>query len=233
VTDQPEALRLADALVELDAQFSYPGLCGEAADELRRQYGEIERLNNALKKQAAAAKMGMDAATAISSQQLLQAAKLRAESSPDALESERAMNAILTAELEQLKTERDALKATLDDYMDDFKAVVNEQCAKNEKHCTCVPHLRQRIKEVEAERDAAVRELELVTAERNRAHRACEQISVRLHAAMTERDALRADAERYRWLLDCGESKLWKACADMDSYDAVEAAIDAAREVKP
>ena len=33
---QPEALRLADALVELDAQFSQPGLCGEAAAELRR-----------------------------------------------------------------------------------------------------------------------------------------------------------------------------------------------------
>ena len=33
---QTEALRLADALVELDAQFSQPGLCGEAAAELRR-----------------------------------------------------------------------------------------------------------------------------------------------------------------------------------------------------
>ena len=37
-------------------------------------------------------------------------------------------------------------------------------------------------------------------AERDRAHRACEQISVRLHAAQTERDAYKADAERYRWL---------------------------------
>ena len=33
---QPEALRLADALEELDAQFSHTGLCGEAAAELRR-----------------------------------------------------------------------------------------------------------------------------------------------------------------------------------------------------
>jgi hypothetical protein len=33
---QPKALRLADALEELDAQFSHTGLCGEAAAELRR-----------------------------------------------------------------------------------------------------------------------------------------------------------------------------------------------------
>ena len=33
---QSESLRLANALNELDAQFSFPGLCGEAAAELRR-----------------------------------------------------------------------------------------------------------------------------------------------------------------------------------------------------
>lgn len=33
---QSETLRLADALDELDAQFSFRGLCGEAAAELRR-----------------------------------------------------------------------------------------------------------------------------------------------------------------------------------------------------
>ena len=36
MSTQPEALRLADALEELDAQFSHTGLCGEAAAELRR-----------------------------------------------------------------------------------------------------------------------------------------------------------------------------------------------------
>ena len=54
-----------------------------------------------------------------------------------------------------------------------------------------IDDLLDKIEQLKAERDAAVRELELVTAERNRAHRACEQISVRLHAAMAERDALR------------------------------------------
>jgi hypothetical protein len=33
---QPKALVLADALEELDVQFSHTGLCGEAAVELRR-----------------------------------------------------------------------------------------------------------------------------------------------------------------------------------------------------
>ena len=36
MSTQPKALRLADALEELDAQFSHTGLCGEAAAELRR-----------------------------------------------------------------------------------------------------------------------------------------------------------------------------------------------------
>jgi hypothetical protein len=36
MSTEPEALRLADALEELDVQFSHTGLCGEAADELRR-----------------------------------------------------------------------------------------------------------------------------------------------------------------------------------------------------
>ena len=67
-------------------------------------------------------------------------------------------------QIQELKAERDALQATLDDYMDDHKAVVNEQCAGDEIHCSCVPHLRKRIKEVEAERDALLAAAELMTA---------------------------------------------------------------------
>ena len=36
MTQQTEAQRLADVLEELDAQFTFPGLCSEAAAELRR-----------------------------------------------------------------------------------------------------------------------------------------------------------------------------------------------------
>ena len=75
--------------------------------ELTASRERVAELDAVIRRQANSAKMGMDAATAISNQQLLQAAKLRAESSPDALESEHDMNAILTAELEQLNAERD------------------------------------------------------------------------------------------------------------------------------
>lgn len=52
-----------------------------------------------IQRQANAARSGMDAAKAISSHQLKAAARLNAESSPDALESERQANAKLTQEL--------------------------------------------------------------------------------------------------------------------------------------
>ena len=62
-----------------------------------------DEVDEVLKRQAAAARSGMDAAKAISSRQLELAQKARAESSPDALESERQANALLTAENERLR----------------------------------------------------------------------------------------------------------------------------------
>ena len=41
---KPEALKLADQLVELDGLFTSSGLCGEAAAELRRLHAENEEL---------------------------------------------------------------------------------------------------------------------------------------------------------------------------------------------
>lgn len=72
-----------------------------------------------LKRQAAAAIAGMNAATAISAGQVQQAHRLRAESSPEALESERQANSILTeriAELEKLLTE--CLNTNENEHMD-------------------------------------------------------------------------------------------------------------------
>lgn len=56
-----------------------------------------------LKRQAAAAIAGMNAATAISRGQVQQANQLRAESSPEMLESERQANAVLTARVAELE----------------------------------------------------------------------------------------------------------------------------------
>lgn len=63
-------------------------------------YSEHEAI---IKRQAAAAINGMNAAKAISSGQVQQAYRLNRESSPEALESERSANAILTEENERLK----------------------------------------------------------------------------------------------------------------------------------
>jgi hypothetical protein len=72
-----------------------------------------EELERSLKIVQLAAKTGMHAAKAISTAQLEQAAKLHAESSPDALDSERAANAILTERIERLETAlRDIKSAT-------------------------------------------------------------------------------------------------------------------------
>lgn len=53
--EKSEALRLADALDELDRQFSRNGLCGDAAAELRRLHGlefALRSCELALKKMA-------------------------------------------------------------------------------------------------------------------------------------------------------------------------------------
>ena len=48
MSTRPKALVLADALEELDVQFSHTGLCGEAADELRRLHEVNQDLLKAL-----------------------------------------------------------------------------------------------------------------------------------------------------------------------------------------
>lgn len=48
MTQQPEALRLADAMQELDGLFSRTGACGEAAAELRRLHEVNAELVSAL-----------------------------------------------------------------------------------------------------------------------------------------------------------------------------------------
>ena len=75
-----------------------------------------DEVDAVLKRQAAAAISGMNAATAISRDQVQHAHRLRAESSPEALESERQANAILTdriAELEKDIAEKTGLITAL------------------------------------------------------------------------------------------------------------------------
>lgn len=62
-------------------------------------------------KQANAAKRGMDAAKKVAGSELEQAKRLHAECDPQALESEREANAVLTEQIAELEQERDALAA--------------------------------------------------------------------------------------------------------------------------
>jgi len=50
---------------------------------------------------------------------------------------------VLVAEVERLR-ERD------DNFCDDFHRVTSEACAPDELHCSCVPHLRAQVAELQA-----------------------------------------------------------------------------------
>jgi hypothetical protein len=54
-----------------------------------------------------------------------------------------------------------SLREELQDYKDDaeqsknvFNRILDEKCPSDEVHCTCVPHLREEYKKLEAECDA-------------------------------------------------------------------------------
>lgn len=73
--------------------------CGDVIESPSGEFVLYDEVQAVLKIQANAARSGMDAAKTISNHQLETARRLKAESSPDALESERQANAKLTQEL--------------------------------------------------------------------------------------------------------------------------------------
>ena len=68
------------------------------------KYIRADKHQEIIDRQAKAAKMGMDAAKKSAEIMERNAKKMRAESSPEALESERAANAMLTDRVEELET---------------------------------------------------------------------------------------------------------------------------------
>lgn len=80
-------------------------------DKLEAAELRIAELEQSLKRQAKAAISGMDAAKAVASSNLEHATRLRAESSPETLESERAANALLTERVAELEEREQALAA--------------------------------------------------------------------------------------------------------------------------
>ena len=57
----------------------------------------------------------------------------------------------MEAELTAANARITALEQQLGDWHDDAARVLNEDCPPDEAHCTCVPHLRDRVKALEAE----------------------------------------------------------------------------------
>jgi hypothetical protein len=88
---------------------------------------EIERLTTALKKQAASALMGMDAAKAIAASNVREAARLYAESNPSAIDSERTANQLLTDEIDSLRRDLSAVNAAHDKLLGEHIAVMDER----------------------------------------------------------------------------------------------------------
>ena len=63
-------------------------------------------------------------------------------------------------QLEQKGEELDAAKEEAADYDETYRMVMDEKCAGDEIHCTCVPHLRRGIKELREQLDAEKAKIE-------------------------------------------------------------------------
>ena len=109
--------------------------------ECQAQQEQIAELKNALTRQAKAAQQGMDAAKAVASSELEQAKRLHAECNPQALESERAANALLTERIAQLEADCAAHKAAeevqiaLRHKADEREAVLAESLDRYKGYC--------------------------------------------------------------------------------------------------
>ena len=75
------------------------------------------------------------------------------------LEVENEALSMLLSGLVDVEFERDALKNELAYRKEADRKVLAEECAADEKHCTCAPALYRRIAELEAAFDDAVRAL--------------------------------------------------------------------------
>lgn len=108
MTDTPEAIYLipgedvdgAPCMVWCDDPA--PSYACDPADAVK--YIRADKHQEIIDRQAKAAKMGMDAAKKSAAIMERNAKQMRAESSPEAIESERAANAMLTDRVEELET---------------------------------------------------------------------------------------------------------------------------------
>ena len=91
---------LADAACKCDRDADL--VISEAMNRIKALQHRVSELEDTLKRQGNLAKTGMDAAKRAASQSEKNAKRLQAESNPESLESERAMNEELTHEIDML-----------------------------------------------------------------------------------------------------------------------------------
>lgn len=75
-------------------------------------------------------------------------------------------------------------QARLEDWYTDYRRVIADTCAGDEQHCSCVPHLRRRIADLEST---------LVTLTEHQVAVDQQYVDIRV-----DRDAWRAEAKRLR-----------------------------------
>ena len=63
-----------------------------------------------------------------------------------------------------MRRQRDEAIAWIEDYKTDHLAVVRGQCAGDERHCSCVPHLRNALNELDIQLAALQERLRLAMA---------------------------------------------------------------------
>ena len=85
--------------------------------------------------------------------------KMQAVQEWNRVEAENKALSVLLSDLVDVEFERDALKNELAYRKEADRKVLAEECAADEKHCTCAPALYRRIAELEAAFDDAVRAL--------------------------------------------------------------------------
>lgn len=100
----------------------------EAVEYLRKDVHDA-----IIAKQAKAAKQGMDAAKKVAGSELEQAKRLSAECSPEALESERAANALLTERIAELEAHTIKVAAAVGNSAYPFNASIQAHCIENMK----------------------------------------------------------------------------------------------------
>ena len=80
------------------------------------------------------------------------------------------------------------MRTRLADLEDDFRRTIAENCAPDERHCSCVPHLRRALREAEKERDEAQAQRAAIMEE---CAQAATEIAAAANRALAEAQELR------------------------------------------